>query len=289
MDTSIGVGLIIGLITATSIWVWNSDLFSKTQKYITIACALFPPFHLSAIIIFLIYNNLQEANSPAQKKIVTTENKIGSLNQSLSNLKDLYNNEIISSEEYIEKKAVLNLKISESEIKKSKEYHQLEELLIAEVLTKNEFEKKVELIMKINISKQEHELKEKKRTSTLEKEKQLKREKDIKKILKKVDVIPRKKINYSRLILLFFYFLIIVFCIIKLSTSPYWLTKKLQHLEYIGYFNFDEVTESSKIIYIIVSLISTIIFLKKKWLILLLALIYLAYLLIYLNDQYFLF
>lgn len=43
MDEGIGVGLIIGAVTSSSIYIWNSEHFTKSQKTFLLICIIFPP------------------------------------------------------------------------------------------------------------------------------------------------------------------------------------------------------------------------------------------------------
>lgn len=149
MEHSIGVGAIIGLITATSIYVWQSKSFTQTQKTILLICIVFAPLQWLGIIVFSIYNKMQLENSPekiTEKKSEATKIKLDS---TIENLKDLKEKGILSEDEYKQKTQKLEAEKAEQDLKNSTEYKQLKSLLDSGVLTKDEFESKI-LILSSN-------------------------------------------------------------------------------------------------------------------------------------------
>lgn len=146
MEHSIGVGAIIGLITATSIYVWQSKSFTQTQKTILLICIVFAPLQWLGIIVFFIYNKMQLENSPervAEKKSEAVKIK---LNSTIENLKDLKEKGILSEDEYKQKTQKIKAEKAEQDLKNSTEYKQLKSLLDSGVLTNEEFESKVDLL-----------------------------------------------------------------------------------------------------------------------------------------------
>lgn len=146
MEHSIGVGAIIGLITATSIYVWQSKSFTQTQKTILLICIVFAPLQWLGIIVFSIYNKMQLENSPervAEKKSEAVKIK---LNSTIENLKDLKEKGILSEDEYKQKTQKIKAEKAEQDLKNSTEYKQLKSLLDSGVLTNEEFESKVDLL-----------------------------------------------------------------------------------------------------------------------------------------------
>ena len=63
MENNIGVGLIVGLVIASSLYVWNSKDFTKEQKIFLLVCIIFPPSQWVFILIILAYNKNKENNS----------------------------------------------------------------------------------------------------------------------------------------------------------------------------------------------------------------------------------
>ena len=100
MERSIGVGLIIGLVIATSIYVKESASFTKLQKTILLICIVFPPIQWIGILFFTIYNKIQSNNS--SERISQKRNELAKkeLDSSLINLKELKQKGILSEEEY---------------------------------------------------------------------------------------------------------------------------------------------------------------------------------------------
>lgn len=56
MDNRIGIGMLVGLATFSSIYIWNSKNFSKTQKVILLLCIVFPPLQWGLMGIIYVYN-----------------------------------------------------------------------------------------------------------------------------------------------------------------------------------------------------------------------------------------
>ena len=56
MEHNIGVGAIVGLVTASSIYIYNSTKFNSIQRTILLICVLFPPAQWVGILIVLAYN-----------------------------------------------------------------------------------------------------------------------------------------------------------------------------------------------------------------------------------------
>lgn len=143
MENNILVGLLVGLFIGTSIYVWNSESFTKLQKIILLCCVLFPPLHLIGILAVLFYNNYKINNSVekvAERKVEQVKNN---LNSSISNLTDLKQKGILTEEEYKQKIKKLEAEKTEQNLKNSLEYKQLKSLLDSGILTKEEFESKL--------------------------------------------------------------------------------------------------------------------------------------------------
>ena len=68
MEHSIGVGAIIGLTFASSIYVWNNNRFSSTQKTLLLICIIFPPAQWLGILLVSIYNSNVENNTSSSAK-----------------------------------------------------------------------------------------------------------------------------------------------------------------------------------------------------------------------------
>ena len=147
MEHNIGVGLIVGLVTASSFYIYRSEKFSSVQKTILLICVIFPPAQWLGILIVLAYNNYIENNSVEKVAERRNENKINTINSQVKSLKDLKEKGILTNEEYNQKVEKLEAEKAEHNLKNSTEYKQLKSLLDSGVLTKEEFESK---IVKIN-------------------------------------------------------------------------------------------------------------------------------------------
>ncbi|WP_432221832.1 SHOCT domain-containing protein [Flavobacterium sp. TMP13] len=139
MDNIVGVGLVIGLVTASSFYVWNSDNFTKIQKNTLLVFVLFPPLQWVSILVILLYNNLNKQ----KPVVVNTETNI---NSGLKILNDLKQKGIITEEEYASKINKVEIERSEQNFKNTLEYKQLESLLLSGILTKEEFENKIKIL-----------------------------------------------------------------------------------------------------------------------------------------------
>lgn len=135
MEHSIGVGAIVGLVFASSIYVWNNDKYSSTQKTLLLICILFPPAQWLGILIVSIYNSNIENSTPEKK-----------LDSTISNLTELKEKGILTEEEYKTKVKKIEVEKTERSLKNSLEYKQLESLYKAGVLSEEEFVNKIRLI-----------------------------------------------------------------------------------------------------------------------------------------------
>jgi hypothetical protein len=153
MDNNIGVGAIVGLAFASSLYVWNSNSFTKGQKTVLLICIIFPPAQWLGILIVLGYNNYKESNSSekvAERKVNETKTK---LELTISSLTELNEKGILTDEEFKSKVEKIEAEKEEQNLKNSTEYKQLKSLLDSGVLTKEEFESKIQLLQ--NVSEKE--------------------------------------------------------------------------------------------------------------------------------------
>lgn len=141
MEHSIGVGAIVGLITASSLYVWNSDEFTKEQKIFLLIAMVFAPIQWIGILIIKYYNNQKYESTPERK----TEKRLDS---TISNLTELKEKGILTEEEYKTKVNKIEVEKTEQNVKNSLEYKQLKSLFDGGILTKEEFENKTQLLQK---------------------------------------------------------------------------------------------------------------------------------------------
>lgn len=139
MEHSIGVGAIVGLITASSLYVWNSNEFTKKQKIFLLTAMVFFPVQWIGILVIKYYNNHKYESTPERK----TEKKLDS---TISNLTELKEKGILTDEEYETKVEKIEAEKTEQNLKNSLEYKQLKSLFDSGVLTKDEFENKILLL-----------------------------------------------------------------------------------------------------------------------------------------------
>lgn len=146
MENNIGIGAVVGLVIASSLYIWNSELFSKKQKQYLIICFVFPPVQWLGILIVFFYNKQKPKHALEkfnEKELVTENLKIDS---SIKSLKELKERGILSEAEYREKEQKIESYKKDNTIKNSSEYLQLKKLLDNNILTNEEFQNKIELL-----------------------------------------------------------------------------------------------------------------------------------------------
>lgn len=155
MDESIRVGLIVGGVIASSLFVYNSDKFSKAQKVFLLICVIFPPLQWVSILVILGINSYIKQNSTEvirEKQIIKETNNF---DDKINSLKELKDKEILTEQEYSDKvKKIENSKL-ESQLKLSEDYKKLKSLFDDGILTKEEFESKIEILKnKLNVKEE---------------------------------------------------------------------------------------------------------------------------------------
>lgn len=146
MESNPLVAGIVGLVTASSIYIWQSDKFNKPQKTLLLLCFVFPPLQWVMILIVHYYNEMQYKKTKEFKKEVLNYNEEEKIDNSKTTLQELKDSGIITEEEYKTKVEKIDNQKTELAILNSKEYTQLKSLLDSNILTKEEFENKVELL-----------------------------------------------------------------------------------------------------------------------------------------------
>ena len=146
MDKSIGVGSIVGLTFASSLYVWNNVNFTKTQKAVLLILLIFPPAQWVGILVVLAYNNYKVNNTTEKVTERKVEQVKVNLDNSISSLKDLKDKGILTTEEYETKVAKINTEKDEQVLKNSLEYRQLKSLTDNGILSKEEFDSKVKIL-----------------------------------------------------------------------------------------------------------------------------------------------
>ena len=144
MNNNIGVGLVVGLTTASSIFIYKSQKFTRLQKLILLICILFPPIQWLLAVIILFINHYRFKNLPENIRQQRIQDKININESKLSTLQDLYDKGLITDSEYIEKTRILQKAKFNLELEKSDDYIKLKSLLDENLLTQEEFNDKVQ-------------------------------------------------------------------------------------------------------------------------------------------------
>jgi uncharacterized membrane protein YhaH (DUF805 family) len=139
MDNRIIIGLVVGLTFATTTYVWNSQKFNKTLKWILTLFMAFPPLQWATIIIVLIFKSFDTFNSESENKLRTSKS-------SINDLIDLKNKGLISENEFKQKVEILEANKIDIKIKQSDEYKKLKGLFESNILTEEEFNDKVKML-----------------------------------------------------------------------------------------------------------------------------------------------
>lgn len=158
MDSSVGIGLIIGLSIGMILYAANSEKFSQAQRVSIYVFIIFPPLQLLLFIIYLIYNSQKKEDEPLPiENSHRMQKETDVYDDRLNSLKELKESGILTVEEYKQKaKNIENSKL-EAQLKESSNYKKLKSLYDDSVLTKEEFENKVEILKNSLLSKDEIE------------------------------------------------------------------------------------------------------------------------------------
>lgn len=146
MDEDIVIGMIVGAMTASSLYVWNSNKIYKAQKAILLLFVVFPPLQWVSILLTLAYNKSKLQNSTEFKKTATIDKNKSELEKAKESLKSLKNSGVINNEEYDLKVEKIKNQINNYDILNTNEYKQLKYLFDSNILTKQEFEEKIKLL-----------------------------------------------------------------------------------------------------------------------------------------------
>jgi len=150
MDKNIGIGVIIGLLFASTMYVYNTDKLYKVQKVILYICIVFAPAQWLLLLVFLIANHYIKENSKERREEKTVIKQATSYDDKLQTLKDLHEQDLLTDEEYYQKSAKQKTEKLQTELKLTDEYKKLKSLYDDNILTKQEFENKIK---KIDIDK----------------------------------------------------------------------------------------------------------------------------------------
>lgn len=148
MDKDMWISGLVGLITASSLYVWKSEEFTKNQKIFLLTAILFFPIQWIGILICLKYNSYKENNTEEKIAERETQQKTDKLYSQIVSLSQLKEKGILTEEEYNQKVSKIEQEKAEENLKNSQEYKQLKNLFENNILTEEEFESKIPLLNK---------------------------------------------------------------------------------------------------------------------------------------------
>lgn len=137
MDNNIGVGIIVGLTFASTVFILKSDYFTKSQKIVLGILFIFPPAQWVLAIILGIWN--KNNNVSIGFKVDKTKN-------SIKDLENFKNQGILTEEEFELKTSQLIVRKQTEFFEKSDEYKSLKKLRSENILTEQEFREKADLL-----------------------------------------------------------------------------------------------------------------------------------------------
>jgi hypothetical protein len=154
MNTEIGVGLIVGAVAGSSIYIWNSKDFTQSQKTFLLVCILFPPAQWILAILMYFFNkttkseNFNSSNSSqSRSQRDPIKQKKSSTNEQRQSLEILKDKGVLNETEYQEKIDIINEQIITEEIHKSSEYLNLKNIYENDLLSKQQFEDKTKKLI----------------------------------------------------------------------------------------------------------------------------------------------
>lgn len=146
MDERIGIGIIVGLMFASSMFVYNFDRFSKAQKTVLLIFVVFPPLQWASILVLLGIDYFKEQSLIQSVSSKETQAEPTNFQDKINTLKELKNKELLTEDEYNKKADTLKRIELETELKLSNDYRKLKSLFDDNILTKEEFEQKLQIL-----------------------------------------------------------------------------------------------------------------------------------------------
>ncbi|SRR5690606_12503642 len=144
MNNNIGVGLVVGLATASSIFIYKSEKFTKLQKVILLICILFVPLQWLLTAVILIINHYKLKNLPENIRKKRIQDNINAYDSKIATFQELKNKGLLTDSELNEKTEILEKIKFNLELEKSDNYIKLKSLLDENLLTQEEFDNKVQ-------------------------------------------------------------------------------------------------------------------------------------------------
>ncbi|WP_100612436.1 hypothetical protein [Confluentibacter lentus] len=143
MNTEIGIALIIGITIGTTSLIWKSENFTYSQKVFLTICFLFPPLQWILAILIYFFNTTKNSSSNNYKYQHKTEKSKISINEQKQSIQILKDKGVLTETEYQEKINIIEEQIIIDKIHKSTEYQNLKNIYESELLTKEQFDEKV--------------------------------------------------------------------------------------------------------------------------------------------------
>tara|TARA_R110002111_G_C5899768_1_gene364046 strand:- start:50 stop:859 length:810 start_codon:yes stop_codon:yes gene_type:complete len=137
MNNNIGVGIIVGLTFASTVFILKSDYFTKSQKIVLGVLFVFPPAQWILAIVLGIWN--KNNNISIGFNVDKTKN-------SIKDLENFKNQGILTEEEFELKTNQLIARKQTEFFEKSAEYRSLKKLRNENILTEQEFGEKADLL-----------------------------------------------------------------------------------------------------------------------------------------------
>ncbi len=107
MNNNIGVGLVVGLATASSIFIYKSEKFTKLQKVILLICILFVPLQWLLTAVILIINHYKLKNLPENIRKKRIQDNINAYDSKIATFQELKNKGLLTDSELNEKTEIL--------------------------------------------------------------------------------------------------------------------------------------------------------------------------------------
>jgi hypothetical protein len=144
MENNIGIGILIAITFTSTVFVINTEYYTKNQKIILYFLFLFPPAQWVLGLILLLWNNSNNK---------TEGFKAFKISSQINDLKYLKFKGMLTEEEYEDKLSIIIQKEEAKKLTKSAEYKLLKQLRDDNILTEIEFKEKLKLLEKAYIKK----------------------------------------------------------------------------------------------------------------------------------------
>ncbi|TXD47113.1 MULTISPECIES: SHOCT domain-containing protein [unclassified Polaribacter] len=137
MENNIGIGILVALTFTSTVFVINTEYYTKSQKIILYLLFLFPPAQWILGAILLLWN--KENDKTEGFNLYKFDNQI-------DELRSLRNKGLLTESEYVLKSKQIRDKKQTIFFEQTKEYKTLKKLKDQNILTEKEFLEKTELL-----------------------------------------------------------------------------------------------------------------------------------------------